>query len=127
MKRILVLSILALAVFGGVASADRGRHRGHWKHKNSGWSAGVVVRAAPVRVAPRRVYVERVRKPIYMQRPVIRYRYYNYDQRPRVIAENYNAMPGYTWVAGQWSWNGGEWIWVSGHYQPDQQYDAYPQ
>ena len=54
-----------------------------------------------------------------MQRPVIRYRYTNYYAPPAVLVENYAAMPGYFWVAGQWSWNGYEWIWTPGHYEPD--------
>ena len=129
MKRILVLSILALTVLGGVASADRGRHR-HKHHRHSdgwrsgGWSGGVVVRPS-VRVEPRRVYVQRprvVRERIYVQRPAITVRYYNYERRPRLIAENYSAMNGYYWVPGQWHWNGHEWIWTSGHYEPDPNY-----
>jgi hypothetical protein len=125
MKRILVLSILAVAVLGGVASADRGRHRGHWKHhRGDGWSGGVVVRPT-VRVEPRRVFVQRtrvVRRPIFVQRPAITARYYDYDRRPRVLAENYAAMPGYYWVNGTWYWNGAEWIWQVGHYEPDPSY-----
>jgi hypothetical protein len=126
MKRIL-LTFLALGLFAGVASADH-RHRGR-NHHRAGvtWSGGVSVQTAPVRVyhQPRRVYVERtrvVRRPIYVQRPRIQYRYYNYYQRPVVIAENYPAQPGYYWVAGQWSWSGAEWIWYPGHYEPDPSY-----
>lgn len=126
MKRILVLSVLTLAVLGGVASADH-RHRGHWKHQGgwgNSWSGGVVVQPT-IRVEPRRVYVQRarvVRRPIYVQRPVVTVRYYNYDRRPRLIAENYNQMAGYYWVAGTWYWNGGEWMWQQGHYEPDPNY-----
>jgi hypothetical protein len=70
------------------------------------------------------------RRPIYLSRPVIRERYYDYDRRPSVIVENYNPMAGYYWVAGGWTWNGVEWIWQAGHYQPDpsyvdQGYDGY--
>ena len=56
MKRILVVSIMTLAVLGGVASADRGhrggRGRGHagW---SGGWSGGVRVHAPRVVVRPR--------------------------------------------------------------------------
>jgi hypothetical protein len=131
MKRILVLSALTLAMVGGVASADRGRR--HWKQHHRGgvsWSGGVMV-SGPRIVAPRvvvqsrPVYVQRphvVRRPIYVQAPAIRVRYYNYYQRPAVIAENYNTMPGYYWVAGSWSWNGYEWMWTAGHYEPDPNY-----
>jgi hypothetical protein len=129
MKRIL-LSFLALGLLTGVASADRHRGgRGRHDHNRGGvtWSGGVTVRTTPVRVhqQPRRVYVERtrvVRRPIYVQRPRIQYRYYNYYQRPVVIAENYDAMPGYFWVPGQWSWSGAEWVWYQGHYEPDPNY-----
>jgi hypothetical protein len=89
------------------------------------------VSVAPVRVVPPRVvvqsrpvYVQRtrvVRRPIYVQRPAIQYRYYDYYSRPAVIAENYPAMDGYYWVAGQWSWTGYEWSWQPGHYEPYQQ------
>ena len=63
------------------------------------------------------------RRPIYVSRPVIRERYYNYNRRPALIVENYGAQPGYYWVAGAWSWGGGEWIWQPGHYEPDASYD----
>lgn len=62
------------------------------------------------------------RRPIFVSRPVIRERYYNYYRRPSLIVENYNAMPGYYWVTGTWVWGGGEWIWQPGHYQPDPNY-----
>jgi hypothetical protein len=127
MKRIM-LTFLALALLGGVASAD---HRGGWGR--GGWRGGsnarggVTVHVTPVRTyAPaRRVYVDRtryVRRPIYVQRPVIRYRYYNYYQRPSIIVENNSPMTGYYWVGGQWQWNGAEWIWYPGHYEPDPNY-----
>jgi hypothetical protein len=66
-----------------------------------------------------------VRRPIYVQRPVIPYRYFNYAQRPAIIAESYPPMTGYVWIPGQWQWSGYEWIWQPGHYQPDHAYDAY--
>jgi hypothetical protein len=131
MKRIL-LSFLALGLLAGVASADHrrggwGRHHNNNNRGGVSWSGGVSVQSTPVRVyqQPRRVYVERtrvVRRPIYVQRPRIQYRYYNYYQRPTVVAENYDAMPGYYWVAGQWSWSGAEWVWYQGHYEPDPNY-----
>lgn len=62
------------------------------------------------------------RRPIYVSRPIIRERYYNYYRRPALIVENYNAQPGYFWVAGAWTWSGAEWIWQPGHYQPDPNY-----
>jgi hypothetical protein len=63
-----------------------------------------------------------VRRPIYVSRPVIHRRYFNYYQRPAVIFESYNTMPGYYWVPGAWTWTGYEWTWQPGHYQPDPSY-----
>ena len=127
MKRILLI-ILVLGVTAGVASADRGHHRGHWK-RGGGWSGGVRVTAPRVVVTPRYVTpryvtprIQVVRRPIYVQRPAIRYRYYNYYQRPSVIVENYPSRVGYYWVAGAWNWGGYEWIWTPGHYEPDPAY-----
>jgi len=93
MKRML-LSFLALGLLAGVASADhrRGGRRHEQRRGGVTWSGGVSVHTAPVRVyqQPRRVYVERtrvVRRPIYVQRPGIQYRYYHYDQRPVGLLE----------------------------------------
>ena len=68
------------------------------------------------------------RRPIYVSRPIIRERYYNYYQRPSLVVESYNTQPGYFWVAGAWAWYGAEWIWQPGHYQPDPNYfeQGYP-
>ena len=57
------------------------------------------------------------------RRPVINYHYRNYYQRPALIVENYDPMPGYIWVAGAWNWNGYEWLWTDGHYDVDTSYD----
>jgi hypothetical protein len=65
------------------------------------------------------------RRPIYVSRPVIRERYYNYYRRPALIVESYNPMAGYYWVAGSWSWTGYEWTWQPGHYEPDPAYYGY--
>jgi hypothetical protein len=61
-------------------------------------------------------------RPLY--RPSINYHYRTYAQRPALIVENYDAVPGYVWVAGDWSWNGYEWLWTSGHYEADVSYDT---
>ena len=66
-----------------------------------------------------------VRRPIYVSRPIIRQRYYDYRYRPQLIVENYPARDGYFWVAGQWTWNGYEWLWQPGHYEPDPNYTGY--
>ena len=111
-----------------VVVRDHGGNRGNWNHGNTvvvrdrggyrNWNGG------------NRVIVNGhyghgygyARRPIYVARPIIRERYYNYYRRPALIVENYNAQPGYFWVAGAWSWNGAEWIWQPGHYQPDPSY-----
>jgi hypothetical protein len=131
MRRIILFALLALTMLGGVAAADR--YRGHHDGRYRG-SAYVqrryprsVYRSQPRYYHNTRYYQPRVhvvRRPIYVQRPVIRYRYYNYYQRPAVIAENYSPMTGYYWVPGQWTWNGYEWIWQAGHYEPDAAYDS---
>lgn len=148
MKRIILSSLVVLTALGGVAFADRRPdvrdHRG-----------GVVVQPTRPRYErprndrprydsrqryesrPRNrysynrpVYTHRpayryVRRPIYVRRPTIAVRYYNYYQRPALVAESYAAMPGYYWVAGQWNWSGYEWIWTPGHYEPDPNYSGY--
>jgi hypothetical protein len=146
MSKLLPIAALVLGLSSGVAQADRGGghdrpgydyrgdHRGgprgrtfvrghrDWRgggavvHSRRGWNGGG------------RVYFRNdhhrhvVRRPIYISRPVIRHRYYNYYQRPALIVENYSAMPGYYWVAGRWTWDGYEWIWQPGHYEPDPNY-----
>ncbi|HEY4243410.1 MAG TPA: hypothetical protein VGM88_26540 [Kofleriaceae bacterium] len=62
------------------------------------------------------------RRPIYVGRPIIHERYFDYYHRPGLIVENYGPRDGYLWVAGDWSWNGAEWIWMPGHYEPDGAY-----
>lgn len=142
--RKLIIAALTLAMFGGVAAADRGgRGRGEGHNK------GPVVRDhrnnqnhhkqranRPARRADRRAVV---RQPVHVadgrfvfangttrvyRRPVIR-RYYNASVRPRVVVENYRAEPGYIWVRGGWTWVGSEWQWGGGHYAPDPQYQTY--
>jgi hypothetical protein len=133
MRRILPLTLLALTLVGGVASAD---------HYRRGGGGGVVVRdhrgarpvARPVVVRQRRAVV---RAPVYVSggryvfqggvsrtyvRPVIRERYYNVRVRPQIIVENYDPVPGYIWVTGRWQWTGYEWTWNSGYYAPDTRY-----
>ena len=134
-----LIAALALAMFSGVASADRGgRGRGHNKgpvvrdHRN-----GPPQRVnRPARRADRRavnrqtVYVTDGRfvfangtTRVY-RRPAVR-RYYNASVRPRLIVESYPAEPGYIWVRGGWTYVGSEWQWGGGHYAPDPQYQTY--
>jgi hypothetical protein len=147
-RTLLILSVLLLT--SGIALADRrgGGNRGggdrggtvrdhrapaqHWSGGGGGdrWSGGVHVSPTRSYEGRRPVIVERgrdrvryERRPIYVQRPVIRYHYYDVHVRPPVYVENYDPTPGYYWVAGAWQWDGYEWIWQSGHYEPDPQYD----
>lgn len=149
--KFLPLTALILGLTGGVALADRDHGRGG-DHGRSGDHRGrdhrggdyrgrgdhrVVVRDHGRDHRDHRVYDRRGdrhyyggnrgyyrndRRPIYVSRPVIRERYYNYYRRPAIIVENYNAMEGYYWVPGAWTWSGAEWIWQPGHYQPDPNY-----
>lgn len=135
----------------GVAFADRDRGwRGH--RDSSRHSGGTVVRdhryREPVRVdrrdyrdyrrGDRHNYRRYDRRPVYVNngrfvfhggvsrhytRPVIRQRYYDYRYRPQVIIQNYDPVPGYIWIQGNWNWNGYEWIWVPGRYEIDQTYN----
>ncbi len=140
MLKLFPLTALVLGLSSGVALADRhGDHRGvvvehraattvvrdHRELHNN----AIVVRdrgyyrgGGRVIVHEGRGYRPIVRRPIYVSRPIIRERYFDYYRRPALIVENYNAMPGYYWVAGGWVWNGAEWIWQPGHYQPDPNY-----
>ncbi|CAN5848572.1 hypothetical protein BH11MYX2_BH11MYX2_14270 [soil metagenome] len=58
-------------------------------------------------------------------RPEMHYHYRNYSSRPTILVENYDPMPGYIWMAGDWSWNGVEWMWAPGHYEIDASYNDY--
>jgi hypothetical protein len=144
MLKVVSLTALALGLSGGVALADHGRggdHRGVFVEHRAApqnrvivrdrheWHGGNVVRdhrgwdgggRVIVRNEPR--YQRYERRPIYVSRPIIRDRYYDYYRRPAVIVENYNPMAGYYWVAGGWTWNGYEWNWQCGHYEPDPSY-----
>ena len=126
MKRI-ILAIAAVAMAGGVASADRWHgHRGNDRHvEHSHREGGVRVTPTyrghytrPVYNSGYRYHAHYARRPIYVQRPVIRTHYYDVRYRPQIIVENYPARDGYYWVAGQWNWSGYEWLWTPGHYEP---------
>ena len=137
MLKVVSLTALVLGLSGGVALADHGRggdHRSQSRaiirdHHERRGGGGNVVRdhrgwdrggRMIVRNEPR--YHRYDRRPIYVSRPIIRERYHNYYRRPAVIAESYNPMAGYYWVAGGWAWDGYEWIWQPGHYEPDPSY-----
>ena len=106
-----MISSFALLCATGAAHADR--WHGGWRG-GAGWH-GPVVR---YHTGGWGGYGYAVRQPIYMPRPVIRARYYNYNVRPGLIVEEYGPRTGYVWVRGGWQWNGVEWIWYPGHYQP---------
>jgi len=148
MKKI-ILAIACLGLAGGVASADRYHGGGHGPVVHGGGGGRTVVRdhryEGGVHVSEgarnynrgynrgyergysRPVYnsgyrYNYVRRPIYVERPYIRQRYYDYRYRPQLIVENYPVRDGYYWVAGQWTWDGYEWQWQPGHYEPDPNY-----
>jgi hypothetical protein len=113
----------------GTTSVNRGYDRGGY---DRGYNRGYVNRGS-VNRGYNRGYVNNVgyrggyggrvvRRPIYVARPYIGHRYFNYYQRPALIVESYGATPGYFWVAGSWAWNGAEWVWQAGHYEPDPNY-----
>jgi hypothetical protein len=110
---------------GNVVVRDHGGYRGNTVvvRDHGGYRGGsgrVIVRGEPR--YNRNYYHNVVRRPIFVSRPVIRHRYFNYYQRPSLIVESYNSMAGYYWVPGHWAWSGYEWIWQPGHYQPDPNY-----
>jgi hypothetical protein len=149
MRRIIVFTLLALTVGGGVALADRdhnrrGDHRGDYRrgdynrdHRRGGhYDRGIRNPRDPVWHQRQRHVTHR--RPVHVNngyyqfhnghryryaRPVIRQRYYDYRVRPQVIVENYQPVAGYVWMPGSWQWNGYEWVWISGHYMVDPSYD----
>jgi len=145
--RRLILTAVALTLFGGVASADR--WRGHdnrrdnrvvvrdhrWNNNdNHRWNERdnrryydqrrVVVQRRPVYVNRDRYVFNNGRYFTY-HRPVIRQRYFDFRYRPQIIVENYDPVPGYIWIQGGWQWNGYEWCWIAGHYEQDPSYYGY--
>ena len=119
MKRISILTALTIMLAGGIASADHGRHRGHWNRGgwSGGFSAGVVVRTPAVRVVQPRVVV--VRRPRVVQRPVV-----VVQAQPTYVAPTtYVAPPPppQVWIEARWSWDGYRWQWIEGHYEYQQQ------
>jgi hypothetical protein len=134
MKRI-ILAVAAVALAGGVASADRWHGGGGHRevvvrnHREGGvrvtpsyrgnWNGGYRY-SRPYYTGGYRYHY--ARRPIYVQRPIIRTHYYDYRYRPQIIVENYPVQAGYYWVAGHWDWNGYEWLWTPGHYEPDPNY-----
>ncbi len=88
MRRILLMSLAAIGLAGGVAAAD----------------TRVVVDVhghAQARPAPRTV-------------EVVHYR--DQHNRPPMRVERHEARHGFAWVGGEWMWRGREWMWVPGHY-----------
>jgi hypothetical protein len=145
MLKLLPLTALTLGLSSGVALADHHggesgggrrvavehrapvvREHGREFHGGGEWRGRTFVREGREFRGGGRVVVREpfrrdhrvVRHPIFVSRPIIRGHYYNYYRQPALIVESYGAMPGYYWVAGQWSWNGYEWIWQPGHYEP---------
>lgn len=134
MRRTLGLAVAFCMMLGGAAYAGRGRGHGHGTGRASG---GVVVRdhrgGGPMVVrgggpvvrdhrGPARVRLSRGRYVFpggvvrVYRRPVIREHYYDMHVRPAIIVESYDPVPGYVWVAGNWSWGGSEWVWTPGYW-----------
>ena len=120
MKKLLPITALVLGLSSGAALADRvvvEHHRAPAARRETvvvrdhGWRGG-----GRVVVHDNRGYG--YRRPIYVNRPVIRERYYSYRHRPAVIVEDYGPRSGYVWVRGHWAWNGYEWMWSPGYYNP---------
>ena len=148
----ILFTLLGLTLAGGVAAADRSHDRRdhrpgrvverdhrwnerdhRWNERDHRWNE-----RDRARVSPQRRVVHR--RPVYINngyyqfhngtryrytRPVIHRRYFDVRVRPQLVAESYQAVPGYSWVAGQWQWNGYEWRWISGHYAADPSYVEY--
>ncbi len=136
MRRILMVSTLALGLSGGAAFADHWRGGGYARgggyvhgggyarggvtvrptYRGGGYYGGAAYRGGYWGGGYRGSWG--YREPIYMRAPIIHERYYIYFRPPALIVENYGPMDGYVWVRGHWAWSGYEWIWQPGHYQP---------
>lgn len=139
-RKLLLVLISSLLLPAGAAFADRG-HRGG-KHGGKHDRDRIVVRdhrdndrrgpavrdhrdgGRPDGHGPRVKHV-RVNNGRYVfpggvvrvyKRPVIRQRYTDVRVRPAVIVEQYDPVPGYVWVRGNWTWGGGEWVWTPGYW-----------
>ncbi|MBL9012695.1 MAG: hypothetical protein JNL83_00870 [Myxococcales bacterium] len=151
MKRIITLTALVLGLTGGIAAADRGRdgwrdrdrindrrdnnrwdrRDNRWDRRDSRWDRrdNRWDRRDRVRVNRVRPWFRDGRWHFHgntyrsYTRPVINVRYRDYYRRPALVVENYDPVPGYIWVQGNWSWNGYEWVWLSGRYEIDQSYN----
>ncbi|MBX3156297.1 MAG: hypothetical protein KF773_09890 [Deltaproteobacteria bacterium] len=135
--RRLLLVMIGLCLFGGVAAADR--HRDHRDNRGGGYrdNRGGYRDNRRADYRTRRVvqrnhvyhnngrYVFANGRSFAYTRPVIRHRYYDVRVRPRVLVESYQTVPGYVWVPGNWRWDGYEWQWMAGSYQVDTRYTYY--
>lgn len=141
MKKLLVATALLILGTAGTAGADRYRgnrvdHRDHRDHRDyrdrvvtrdRGWNNRTPQRVTRDRVVRRPVYVNNGRyhlnnRTVVYRRPVVNVRYTDYRYRPTLLVENYETVPGYIWVAGNWQWSGYEWQWIDGHYEIDASY-----
>ncbi len=132
MTRTFGIAAIFCLILGGTAIAGRGRGgRGGPRHSSGGVvvrdhrAGGPVVRNTPARNHRGRVKYVRASGGRYVfpggvvrvyKRPVIRARYYDRRVRPAIIVESYDPVPGYVWVAGNWTWGGSEWIWTPGYW-----------
>jgi hypothetical protein len=99
----------------GTAEAGRGRGRGHGHKKHHHGHGHKHHHAKHVRVSGGRYVFPGGVVRVY-RKPVIRQRYYDVRVRPTVIVESYDPVPGYVWVAGNWTWGGAEWVWTPGYW-----------
>lgn len=142
MKKLLAATALLILGTAGTAAADRhrgnrGDHRDHRDRvvtRDRGWNRpvvrdrGVRDRVVRDRVVRRPIYANNGRyhlhngRTVVYRRPVVNVRYTDYRYRPTLLVENYETVPGYIWVAGNWQWSGYEWQWIDGHYEIDASY-----
>lgn len=88
MKALVMTTLMALALTGGVAAADT--HRADIRHDE--------IRDH------REVREGRVDA------------YRDYHHRPAARFERREERRGYRWIGGEWRWTGFAWSWLPGHY-----------
>jgi hypothetical protein len=101
-------------------SYDRGYNRGYNRgsyHRDHRYNDRRAIHSVNGRFVFNGGYVRSYHRPVFTQR------YTSYRYRPSIIVENYDPVPGYIWVAGNWNWTGYEWSWIPGHYAVDASYE----
>lgn len=115
MHRKLIFGLLALALTGGVASADSRRSDRSYRTQQDQHRAqrSDTHQRRDAHHAPRWQQAPQHHR---AHQPVT-HRHFDQHHRPTAIAETHEYGTGYTWMPGQWTWNGYEWIWQPGYYQ----------